>query len=311
MNMMESDFHIEANGFPDGEDIRDVVIYLINEALKEGLDLRRMHRIIVTMDYAGEVKRLSSTHTDNAHGLGVAQVKPIPRGDGIELVPVFDGRLFEMDKSNFEERIRILHHTICHELCHVHDENKKIDAFPDHFRNTRYSGKDIHIRPLAEYCWAEYITTAMSALTAPESLTTSEAKRLIERIANTKPEIEREIMQLFYHGDAGKLMLAFKEYSDPLIYSAAHMIGFMKGLQKNLVELAPEVAQQISGSYFEPIWKAMCEALAEMHRRYPDNWKDVSIFDDLSVVMDRYYQTMRLMLSTSKNGGAHLDILRD
>lgn len=80
------------------------------ERLDGELDLRRMHRIVVAKDFAGELAELSAatasgdpiTHTDEGYAVAVAKVMVLPRGEDYEIVPVISahyesatGRVYE------------------------------------------------------------------------------------------------------------------------------------------------------------------------------------------------------------------------
>jgi hypothetical protein len=91
MAMIEQDLQISVNGCGGdlgqkmAEAVQAVVIYLVEKFPQ--LDLRRMHRIIVTADFGGELAALSGltasknpiTHTNEEDGMAVAQVLILPR----------------------------------------------------------------------------------------------------------------------------------------------------------------------------------------------------------------------------------------
>ncbi len=192
---MEPDLQINVKGLSDdlanrvGTAVRKVVGSL--ERLGEGLDLRRMHRIIVAEDFAGELAELSAatvsgrpiTHTDEEYAVAVAKVILLPRGEDYEIVPVISANhalalLASVDAGSDVEATdqaaeslssglysRVLH-SLHHELCHVHDDNKRIDALKAFMLSYCYRGKDVFIRPLAESCWDEYIANVLSSVTA-------------------------------------------------------------------------------------------------------------------------------------------------
>jgi hypothetical protein len=143
-----------------------------------GLDFRRMHRVIVATDFAGELADLSaatasgnpSTHTDEEYAIAVAKVQVLSRGGDYEIVPVVSAPFAlallasertegadEAAEFSPSELFDMVVHGLHHELCHVHDYNKQIDAFGTHMVSPYYSGKDVYIRSLAEACWSEYI----------------------------------------------------------------------------------------------------------------------------------------------------------
>jgi hypothetical protein len=81
-----------------------------------------------------------------------------------------------------------------------------------------------------------------------------------------------------------------------LAKSAAYVLGYMDGLNMSLEELSAETSERLSGSYFEPTFNAMHEALREMRQRYPDGWQDLDIYDGLAEALERYYVAMGLVL---------------
>ena len=84
---MQSNTEIHIKGVREdiANELRDVVADVIRE-LRQELDFRRLRRIIVTTDFAGELKALSSqtasknpiTHTDEEYGSAVAKVIASP-----------------------------------------------------------------------------------------------------------------------------------------------------------------------------------------------------------------------------------------
>jgi len=285
------------------------------------LDFRRMHRIVVTTDFAGELAELSTktasgnqiTHTNEDYAVAVAKVMIIPDGDKVEICPILSARYAAAlvpegsegyDADNFYYILHLLHH----ELCHVHDDNKKIDALHDVMLKHHYKGKDMFIRPLSEICWSEYIANLLSSKTATETNLKDIVTSFEDAVKRTKNDIDNEILSYRYHGDLDKLLEIFKRHGEFLVKMATYTMGYMDGLRVTLEELSIETAETISGSYFESTWEDMHEALKEMRSVYPKGWKDLSIYNQLSDVLEKYYDKMGLILSTTEDGGAYVDI---
>jgi hypothetical protein len=190
----------------------------------------------------------------------------------------------------------------------VHDDNKTIDAFGTLTLNHCYAGKDIYIRPLAETCWSEYIAHLMSSPTASETWLKMMAESFGGAVERTKTLIDNEILEYRYHSDLSQLMDVFQRHGAFLAKSAASILGYVDGLNMSLGELSAETSECLSGSYFEPTWIAMHEALQDMRQLYPNDWRDLSIYDGLAVALDRYYAEMGLILSTTDDGQTYVDI---
>ena len=89
---------------------------------------------------------------------------------------------------------------------------------------------------------------------------------------------------------------------------AAYTMGYLDGLGVTLEELSLETSEIMSGSYFESTWKTMHMALKEMRSVYPEGWKDLSIFNNLSDALESYYEKMGLILSTTEDDRTYIDI---
>jgi len=322
---MEPDLQITVKGIPEkiAYDIGNSLADVIN-AFADGehaLDFRRMHRIIVTNDFAAELAELSKvtasrnpiTHTNEEYAIAVAKVLLLPRGSEIEILPVVSANiaagLVSEDPSHYEsEAFRSTLHLIHHELCHVHDDNKKIDAFPEVILKQRYEGKDKYIRSLAEICWSEYIANRLSSSTVPVSFATAMAINLTDAIPRTKPLVNQEIRAYRQHADLNRLLDYFEHHGDFLPKAAAYACGYLDGLGISLRELSAEAEEMLSGSYFEQTWDAMRIALTEMYSSYPELWENMTVYDPLATALEAYYGEMGLFLSNLPDGDIYVDV---
>lgn len=322
---MEPDLQITIKGLPEelsttlGNTIGDIIKGL--KEVDENLDFRRMHRIIVTSDFAGELALLSPetssgnqiTHTNEDYAVAVAKVMLLPFGDEFEIVPILNAEqavalVGENEEYYQSENFLYILHLLHHELCHVHDNNKKIDAFHKLMLKHHYNGKDIYIRPLAEICWSEYIANFLSSNSATPQNLQDIITCLVDAITRTKRDIDNEILSYRHHHDLEKLFSLFKRHGEFLIKTAAYTLGYIDGLDTNLESISQEASKILKGSYFESTWHTMHEALTEMRSEYADNWTDLNIYNKLSEVLENYYDEMGLILSTTADGEAYLDI---
>lgn len=293
-----------------------------------------MHRIVVTADFAGELAKLSAatatgnpiTYTNEEYGIAVAKVLTLPRDEDYEIVPVVGATyalaLLGLENTGEDAEVtdetagfspsELSHmalHGLHHELCHVHDENKKIDAFGPLMSSHYYSGKDVYIRPLAEACWSEYIADLMSSSTADAVWLGIMTNSFGDAIARTKPQFDSEVLAYrVRHTDLQQLLDSFQRHGGFLAKSAAYMLGYVDGLDVSLGDLSAETSERLSGSYFESTWNTMHEALKEMRRRYPGDWRDLSVYDNLAAALECYYAEMGLVLSTTDDGQTYVDV---
>lgn len=322
---MESDLQITIKGVQ--EELAKKIGYAVADAIRafkqvnEDLDIRRMHRILLPADFAGELNELSGkiasgnpiTHTNEEYAIAVAKVLILPRDEEYEIVLVVNANVAAaLAPENKEDRnsqeFRTVLHLLHHELCHVHDNNKQIDAFNGIILRQRYVGKDIYIRPLSEVCWSEYIANFLSSPTANNEWISIMAETLADTIERTKKQMDEEILEYRYHGDLDNLLSLFQRHGGFLLKTAAYNLGYVDGLNMSLEELSDKAFKCLSGSYFESTWNAMQSALRIMRGIYPNGWKNLSVFDGLSDVIENYYAEMGFYLSSTDDGRAYVDI---
>jgi len=280
-----------------------------------------MHRIIVTNNFAGELAELSTAtasgnpieYTNEEYAVAVAKVLLLPRGDEIEILPVVSANiaagLVAEDHSHYDSEIfRSALHIIHHELCHVHDNNKKIDAFPEVLLKKRHAGKDKYIRSLADGCWSEYIANRLSSSTAKINLAAFMTSNFTDAIPRTKALVNDAIRAYRIHSDVGRLLDYFERHGHFLPTAAASACGYLDGLGVPLRDLSAEAEETLNGSYFEETWGAMRSALNEMHSSYPDRWKSMSVYDSLAVAIEAYYGEMGLFLSNRPGGAIYVGV---
>jgi hypothetical protein len=102
---MESGLQITLNGLPDelANNIGNAIGSIVKLFARSDppLDFRRMRRIIVTSDFAGELTALSSatasgnpiTYTNEDFAQAVAKVLLLPKGDSCEILPVINAHV--------------------------------------------------------------------------------------------------------------------------------------------------------------------------------------------------------------------------
>ena len=316
---METDLQIIVKGMGDepGQCIANMLAAILRAvvAAEVPLDLRRMHRLVAASDFKGELAELSTltasgnpiTHTQEDYAIAVAQVLLLPRGSEIEILPVFNANaLIPLTQDPKSEPFAWILHLVHHEFCHVHDDNKKLDAMPEVWLRHCYTGKDMFIRPLAEACWSEYAANRLSANSAPKAAIAAMGDSFSEALKRTKTQIDSEIRSYRLHRDLDKIMGIFKRHGEFLPKSASYVLGYMDGVEEPLDKLNMDEA--LNGSYFKASWEAMHSALQNMWEIYPGGWKNLAVYDGLARAMEDFYAAMGLILSTSEDGGAYVHI---
>jgi len=317
---MEPDLQIRIKGLDD--QIANKVGCMVSDIIKglseiDRLDFRRMHKVIVAVDFAQELNEISKltalgnpiVFTNEDYGIAVAKVLLLPHGSDYEIVPVFNADLLiKLTEDPATEAFKLMFHLVHHELCHVHDDNKKLDILARVMLKKHYTGKDKYTGPLAECCWAEYFANFLSSCSASETSVSMMTDSLVNAIERTKSQIDAEIRSYRWHGDLDKLMSVFGRHGHFLITTAAYVLGYMDGLNKTLQELSPKAAACLTGSYFENTWQGLHPALREMRAIYPDGWKGLEVYAGIVKLLEDYYAIMGLFLSTAPDGQAYVKV---
>jgi len=322
---MESDIQIIIKGVQTelAKNIGNAVFGAVKafKQANENLDISRMHRIILPADFAGELADLSRetasgssiTYTNEKYAIAVAKVLILPRDDNYEIVLVINANVAaalapknkEYNKSQeFLTALHLLHH----EICHVHDDNKKIDAFNGIILRHSYKGKDMIIRPLAELCWSEYIANFLSSSTAQEHWISIMTESLSDAIERTKRKIDRKIFEYRTHSDLDKLLNQFHRHGGYLLRVAAHTLGYIDGLNKPLEKLSEKAFESLSGSYFESTWESIQVSLRQMRHSYPDGWVDIEIYNNLADAIENYFGEMGFYLASTEDEQVYVNI---
>jgi hypothetical protein len=316
---METDFQITVKGLYEerARQIGAIVIEVIRslESLDESIDLRRMHRLILTTDFDKEMKEISKasaleTPIEYTHEGGVtaiAKVLELPLGDDFEILLVFNAHLlsalFPKDDNDFgkDDSITAIHY-LHHEFWHIHEKNRQLDAFYQTGLTPVYTGKDTIIRPFSEACWSEYFACRMSASTCRGDPFKYTAEIFTNTLTQAKPTIDKEILSYRYHADMDRLMKSIRPTASRLAKTAAYILGYLDGIGTLFTDFSPKVAESLSGSYFETTWDAMHEALSKMFERYSDDYESVAFYDELVSVIENYYEVLGLIFSNDENG---------
>lgn len=325
MEKMLPDCQITIKGLPETSaySVADAISHVVSHiALGDyAIDFRRLRRIVVTTDFAGELAELSGstasknpiTFTDEEYATATAKLVTLPCEGDFEMLLVTSAHQAALlvsdgnDSVNSEECMTALH-LFHHEFCHVHDENKKLDALPGIMLRHSYSGKDMFVGPLAERCWCEYIANFMSSSSVNKNWLARMTGSFDDAILRTKQVIDAEIRSYRYHSDLNHLISTFGRHGEFLMIAAAYVLGYMDGLGMPLSVLSPQANERLAGSYFEDTWHALHQALRAMRRVYPEEWKDLSVYSDLSQTIEDYYAAMGLILSTTDDGLAYVNV---
>lgn len=323
---MNTNLKIIVKGLPEDISTRlgNTIGVVIQSLLKAGveLDLRRLNQIILTTDFNAEMIELSKrsvsgnliTYTNEEYAVAVAKVFIFPYEGDFENILVFNaniasGLLIDEDsegsnKELFETSLHYLHH----ELSHIHDNNKKLDGLKEWMLSYRPSGKNVFVFPLAEACWSEYFANYFSSTTASQKEVDTMVGNFKDSLSRTKPLIDKAIYAYRFHGDIDKLMHEFERHGGFLVKSAAYVLGYLDGFNLPFDKISKIAVDNLIGSYFEATWLSLAASLRKMRSIYPDNWKDISVYDELRSVIENYYTDMGLILSDMPNGDTYINV---
>ena len=149
----------------------------------------------------------------------------LPFADEFEIVPVIDAAtvapLLLTEGEENKDLVDATLHYLHHEFCHVHDNNKKIEALDNVILRQAYTGKDMFVGPLTEAVWSEYFANRMSSGSAPKGVICDTATSFKDALFRTKALIDQEILSYRYHADLQNSLALFQRHGEFLVKMAA------------------------------------------------------------------------------------------
>lgn len=294
------------------------------QAIQRGdssLDLRRLSRIEIARDFSMALADISTEFdrpgatlfTDEAYARAVAKVLMFESDTDFQFILVLDATLAykakeAIDREN-EELLMEAAHFLHHELSHVHDSSQRVDTNPHVQLKFAYTGKASKIRSLAHRCWAEYYANRRSASTASDGQVKELARQFRNATRRAPWMISRTIRRYRYHDvDLEFVIECFERHGHFLILSASYLLGYLHGKGQALAEIDVRVAAKTEASDFAPIWRALQGALQKMFESYPEAWKDLSVYDELSVVVEEFHELCGLHYKDQPDGTLYLSL---
>lgn len=284
------------------------------------LDLRRLIKIIVTPNLNEEIATLTKSKessTNNSVYLtkndSFAKVVILPHDNNFDMVLVMRSDFIEClnHKSKktclmtYEDAAHVFHH----ELVHVHDNNKRIDLFPEDIKEHHYEGVKQITYPLVQLCWGEYIANYISSESAARSLfPTVLAQSLVKNIKEVRFNMQNEILAYRTNQDRDKLFASFKLQIQMLLKNAAYLLGYMHGMNKTLEEICDQSAYDLELSYFNTTWEAMSKELLNMRHLYPDAWSSLAIYNPLANLFEQFSLYLGVKLFENENRELCFDV---
>ncbi|QDF29094.1 hypothetical protein [Halarcobacter anaerophilus] len=257
------------------------------------LDIRRLSTIIVSSEF----KENSVTLQDK-----YAVVLTLSKNDDFEFIllinPNFILNILKNKEDLFYKRaFHILHH----EFAHIHDNNKKIDAFKNLMKTSSYKGVSSLLYPIAENCWSEYIANFISSKSALDTTYPFEvAKALLYKVNNIPKEIEKKF-SLFNGKKGNKEFILFSiKQAESLFKSAAYLIGYLNGIGISLEKIDEKIALELNSSSFYIFFESLKYELSSIHQIYPDGFINLSIYKKIAFLVEEFLKQKGISLIEEK-----------
>ncbi len=281
------------------------------------LDLRRLEKIIISKNFKEDLKALNlnkQTIFKNRYRSNndtYASVLTFPNNNDFKLILLIKSDLIknileDNSKQEYKNTLHILHH----ELAHIHDNNKKIDAFKDLMKNKSYKGISSITFPIAELCWSEYIANFISSKTAldtdyPKIMADSLALKIVQANQN----IKTELLAYKINKKREDLIQSSMNHIESLLISASYLIGYLNGLKITLQELDEEVDYKIETSYFKDIWEILKYEFASIHQVYPHGFINLNVYKNLSYYIEVFFSQMGIVLDENEKSQLKIHIM--
>lgn len=314
---MQSNINIKINGL--SEDVSLKIIDSIKDILQNFsfLDFRRFHNIIISSNFNRDIERITfsnettfkSNYKYNKNTF--AEVLTVPKDNDFELFLIIKSNFISnitkrRDNQDYKNALHVLHH----ELAHIHDNNKKIDVFKDLMKTQKYLGKTSITYPISEVCWSEYIANFISSQSAMETqYPKMVAKTLVDKINKAKIDINTQIEVYKINKSREDLIEDSFSQIKSILKTASYLLGYLNGMKITLAELDDEIDYQIERSYFKEFWDLLKFEIASIHQVYPYGFINLSIYKNLSFVIESFFNKMGIILNEDEKGRVQIHLL--
>ena len=259
---------------------------------RDGLDLSRLDRIVLTDDIA----RGGAWLQEHA-SLGFTV--PVTRNRFSESVAM---ALTDTTAEEYTHHLILISdhphvgeadalHILHHELVHIHDHNRMIDAGLNPRRLDRSLFEFYTVMP-AKQCWSEYLANRLSASTATVNSVESALTVYGNTLVGTKRLIDAALFEYRSQRNRDRLLAALLKHTNMMLINAAYVLGYLHAGTTAGVDQAwfKDTLQKLSrGSYFEPLLDALDERLPSMYDDYPAFLQRSEPFEALSNVVLKFY----------------------
>jgi hypothetical protein len=184
-------------------------------------------------------------------------------------------------------------HILHHELIHIHDHNRMIDAGLNPRKLDR-SLYEFYIVMPAKQCWSEYLANRLSAPTSTVKSVESALTVYGNTLVGTKRLIDAALFEYTSQRNRDQLLTALLKHTTMMLTNAAYVLGYLHagatdGIDQEWFE---DTVQKLSrGSYFEPLLRLLDARLQSMFGEYPECLQTGSPFAALSEVVLQFYNT--------------------
>lgn len=268
------------------------------------LDLRRFGLLLVTDTFETEIKKLSLEkklimknkflENNNTHAVVLTFKKENDYESVLVLKSSFAINLIKNEKNpiRYKDAIHIVHH----ELAHIHDNNKKIDA-KNRFNNSKEAKKDNLFLVLSQLCWSEYIANYISSASAKKSeYPLKMANKLIDLIRTRNEKVQILLKRIQKDHDEN-LIIEISEDINILSKTASYLLGYLHGFKITLEQLDKDLNKELEESYFKETWHSLSYNFYSIRKKYPHCFKKDNVYDGLNNTIENLYSNMGLVFS--------------
>lgn len=239
--------------------------------------------------------------TIEASGVGVAMVVHLDE----KCVMVLDaGIALGIAQTEDEGQKSLCIDLVMHELCHVHDHDRKRRLLGHEFMRRKIEGLDFHTFTAAESAWCEFFANryCTSDLSSPDS----HPKYLAEVVPVAVSEVKSAIREYRLHGRLDDVVAVAQQKVKFIFQCFGYAAGRLVANGASLGDVAPESVDALEAARLSDIWSG---AVVELQRldSCRDSWTS---FDVLKPLMDLVLQAYAIlgMHYTIKDGQVWVDI---
>ena len=197
-------------------------------------------------------------------------------------------------------------HILHHELSHLHDFDNLYINLKGHI-NPIIDDVDRRFINMSKAIWSEFFANYNSSNTVDNDSSSSTEGNFFYALENINQNIfAKKLEYQMRKIDLNTFLREFEVHADHLIISASYLLGYVIGKGYSLNDLL-EGQSTLIDTVMEKTFYKMESCLHHMLNKYPYEWHDLNIFDEMTQIIIDYYNNIGISFN-SDDGKEYMNV---